>query len=323
MVKISVIIPLYNAEKYLKKCIDSVLNQTIKDIEIILINDGSTDDSEKIVDKYIKENKANIIKYNQRNQGQAVARNKGIELAQGEFVTFIDSDDYIDKTMLEDLYNEAKIKDLDIVICDYFEEQEDKLIYKKQILREHTDLIKDYILFVAGPCNKIIKTKVLKENNIRFPKNIFYEDIAIMPALIIYSKQIGYIKKPYYYYVIRKNSTMRQTTYNQKLDTIFFALEYLENIFKKEKKYEEYKNEIEYIFINHLLFGATGRFLNFEECKPQLRQIIDVMKIKYPKWKKNKYFREKGFIYKLTCLIFYSQNNILIKLYKKIKKWKR
>lgn len=323
MVKISIIIPIYNSEKYLKKCIDSVLNQTMKDIEIILINDGSTDQSEKIIDNYIKENNANIIKYNQKNSGQAVARNKGIELAQGEFITFIDSDDYIDKTMLEHLYNEAKSKELDIVICDYFEDKEDKLIYKKQILREHKDLVKDYVLFVAGPCNKIIRTKILKENNIKFPENIFYEDIAIMPALAIYSKKIGYVKNAYYYYVIRENSTMRQTKYNKKLDSIFFALEYLEKFFQQQEKYEEYKSEIEFIFIEHLLFGATGRFLMFENCEIQKKQIVDTMKKKYPKWRKNKYLCEKSIIYKLTCLIFYSQNKILINMYKKIKKMKR
>lgn len=323
MVKISVIIPVYNSEKYLKKCIDSILNQTMKDIEIILINDGSTDRSEEIIDNYIKEDRGNIIKYNQENAGQAVARNKGIELAKGEFISFIDSDDYIDKCMLEDLYNEAKTKQLDIVICDYFEDIKGNLIYKKQILREHTELIKDYILFVAGPCNKIIKTEILKKNNIKFPENIFYEDIAIMPALVIYSKKIGYLKKAYYYYVIRENSTMRQIKYNKNLDSIFFALNYLENIFITENQYEKYKSEIEYVFIEHLLFGATGRFLEFKECEKQRQQVVDMMKTKFPNWKKNNYLKEKNIIYKLTCLIFYSQNKILINFYKKIKKLKR
>ena len=322
MVKISVVIPVYNSEKYLKRCINSVLNQTIKDIEIILINDGSTDKSEEIIDDYIAKHGEKIIKFNQRNAGQATARNKGIELAKGEFITFIDSDDYIDKMMLEDLYEEATNNNMDIVICDYFEERKNQLIYKRQILHEHDDMTKDYILFVAGPCNKIIKTTLLKQNSIKFPENIFYEDIAIMPALAIYSQKIGYLKKPYYYYVIRENSTMRQIKYNQKLDSIFFALDFLENIFKKEKQYEKYKEEIEFIFVEHLLFGATGRFLQFEECDKQRKLIVKTMKEKYPNWKKNKYVCEKSIIYRLTCSIFYSQNKMLIEIYKKMKKIK-
>ena len=106
--KISVIVPIYNVEEYLEKCLDSLVNQTLKDIEIILINDGSPDNSEEIVNKYLKKYKEKIIYHKKENEGQGIARNYGINLAKGEFISFVDSDDYVDKTMFEKLYNKAK-----------------------------------------------------------------------------------------------------------------------------------------------------------------------------------------------------------------------
>ena len=105
--KISVIVPIYNVEEYLEKCLDSLVNQTLKDIEIILINDGSPDNSEEIVNKYLKKYKEKIIYHKKENEGQGIARNYGINLAKGEFISFVDSDDYVDKTMFEKLYNKA------------------------------------------------------------------------------------------------------------------------------------------------------------------------------------------------------------------------
>lgn len=124
MIKISVIVPVYNTELYLAKCIKSIMEQSFEEeYELILINDGSMDHSENIIDKMIsKYGTEKIIKINQQNSGQGKARNEGIKKAKGEFVLFVDSDDYIDKDMLKDLYNKAKEEKADIVVCDYAEE---------------------------------------------------------------------------------------------------------------------------------------------------------------------------------------------------------
>ena len=119
MKKVSVIIPVYNVEDYLEKCLDSVINQTLKDIEIIVVNDGSPDNSQKIIDKYRKKDKR-IISVMKENGGQASARNLGIKKSHGEFLCFVDSDDWIELDMLEVLYNNAKENHSDIVTCDYF-----------------------------------------------------------------------------------------------------------------------------------------------------------------------------------------------------------
>ena len=132
MYKISVIIPVFNSSLYLDHCLSTVVNQTLKDIEIILIDDGSTDDSLNVIKNYAK--KYNNIKYTSKeNEGQAIARNIGIQMSSGEFITFIDSDDYIELNMLEKLYNIAKSDNSDIVLCDYVEEYSNKNIEKKSL----------------------------------------------------------------------------------------------------------------------------------------------------------------------------------------------
>ena len=150
MYKISVIIPVFNSSLYLDHCLSTVVNQTLKDIEIILIDDGSTDNSLSIIKGYAK--KYSNIKYiSKANEGQAIARNLGIQMASGEFIAFVDSDDYIELDMLEELYNIAKLKSSDIVVCDYVEEYSNKNIEKKSLYIEADNIIKSYIICAAGP----------------------------------------------------------------------------------------------------------------------------------------------------------------------------
>ena len=115
MAEVSVIIPVYNAEKYLEKCIESVVNQTLKDIEIILINDGSTDGSEEICKKYLSDER--VIYYSKENEGLAAARQDGIERASGEYIGFVDSDDWVEPDMYEKMYAAAKSNNSDVVYC--------------------------------------------------------------------------------------------------------------------------------------------------------------------------------------------------------------
>ena len=234
MYKVSVIVPVFNSEIYLKKCIDSILNQTLIDIEIILIDDGSTDNSLEIIRNYAKDFK-NIKYKSKENEGQAIARNLGIKLATGDFICFVDSDDYIENTMLEKLYTNALINNSDIVICDYIEEYQNKQIKKKSLFINADSLHKSYILSVAGPCSKIIKTDIFKQNNLKFLENNIYEDLAIIPTLALYSTKISYCEEILYHYVIRNNSTMQQTKYNKKLESIFNVMDSLYSHFNRKR----------------------------------------------------------------------------------------
>ena len=155
--KISVIVPIYNVEEYLEKCLDSLVNQTLKDIEIILINDGSPDNSEAIVKKYLKKYKEKIVYHKKKNEGQGIARNYGINLAKGDFISFVDSDDYIDLTMFEKLYNKAIEEKSDIVASVGFIEVKNEIETINNEHFEHSDNMKKYILNNSGPWGKIIK----------------------------------------------------------------------------------------------------------------------------------------------------------------------
>lgn len=320
--KISVIVPVYNAELYLSKCIESIMNQSFKDkYELILVNDGSVDHSEDIIDKKIqKYGNDKIVKINQSNGGQGKARNSGLKAAKGEFVIFIDSDDYIDENMLKELYEEVLANGSDLVICDYIEEVGDTKIYKKSLYKEMDDIKKEYVVTVAGPCSKLIKKSLMVENGLYFPENMIYEDLAVMPVLGVIADKISYVKKAYYYYFIRDNSSMRQMQYSPKLKCIFKALEILESNLKKYDFKDQYKDELEYLYIEHLLYAGIGRFINFNEGKDDIKKIHDIMKLKFPNWKKNKYYKKCSKIYKFTCNMFWNNNKFLIKIYKKIRK---
>lgn len=317
MYKVSVIIPVFNSESYLEKCLDSILSQTLTDIEVILIDDGSTDASLEIIKQYAK--KYNNVKYKSKiNEGQAIARNIGIEMATGEFICFIDSDDYIENTMLEKLYTLAQKDNSDIVICDYMEEYKNKKITRKSLYVDSDTLKKCYILCVAGPCCKIIKTEIFKQNNIKFLENYIYEDLAIIPSLALYTEKISYCEEPLYYYIVRENSTMQQTTYNSKLESIFNVMEYVYNQFEG-KGYDE---ELEFIYINHLLYAGCGRFLRYPNTQNMILKILNIINDKYPNWKENKYFKIQSFGYKLICNIFMRNKSFEIGLYKLFRKIK-
>ena len=133
MKKVSVIVPVYNTSNYLEKCITSLLNQTLQDIEIIMVNDGSLDNSREIIEEFQKKDNR-ILLFNKENGGQASARNLGLSKATGEYVAFLDSDDYISPVMYEQLYNKAKSMDYDIVLCNYY------LDYNGEIKENHKTL---------------------------------------------------------------------------------------------------------------------------------------------------------------------------------------
>ena len=177
MTDISIIVPIYNAEKYLNKCIDSLINQTKKELEFILVNDGSTDDTEKIIKSYKDER----IKYfKNKNQGIGKTRNFGIEKSTGKYIMFLDSDDYLEEDACEKLFQKASKDKLDLVICDYYKLYENNkkedvklLSFKNTSLKETPNLLTDVNL---APWNKIYKRELITKNKIKFVEDLKYED---------------------------------------------------------------------------------------------------------------------------------------------------
>ncbi|WP_255323426.1 glycosyltransferase [Priestia megaterium] len=181
-VKVSVVIPVYNAEKYITECIESLLNQTLKQCEFIFVNDGSKDNSFQIIENCRKkDNRVKLI--NQENQGVSIARNNGLEIALGEYVGFVDADDYIEKDMYETLYNCTKQYNYDLILSNFESEIEGHKVITKYSFPIGSILDESYIKGEILPyflkaddlntaCNKLYRNKILKENLIRFPENV-------------------------------------------------------------------------------------------------------------------------------------------------------
>lgn len=310
MVKISAIVPVYNSEKYLETCLNSLLNQTLREIEVIIVNDGSTDSSQEIIDKYVRDYPLIFKNFLQSNSGQASARNLGLKHATGEFISFVDSDDYLELNAYEKAYNFSTLNKLDIVCFNFFEEIDNvKKISSYYKFKNYPNDIK-YILNETSPVNKIIRTSLIKENHITFMENYIYEDLELIPKLALYTNKIGFMNDCLYNYVIHKNSTMRQEKYNSKLDSIYFITTSLKKSFENTK----YAKELEYIFIEHLLHGAVLRYLKYPEGKKDIEKISDIMKKDFPKWSKNIYYKKQNIKYKIICILAYNKKIKLLKI---------
>ena len=294
--KVSIIVPVYNVEEYLRKCLDSLVNQTYQNIEIIVVNDGTKDDSQSIIDEYKKKYSKIIKSYVKENGGSAIARNYGIDKATGEYIMFVDSDDYVDMKMVEKLVNTASKKRSDIVVSNYYRVVDDKITEVKTFNIISDNIYKNYVLNCCGPCWQLIKKELFIKYNLRFLEKHFYEDIAVIPAFGIYAKKIDYIDDYLYYYVIRSGSIMNQVKYKKSFEDIFDSLDTLRNRFISNNKYDLYKDEIEYIYIEHLLHAASLRFFKFKKYN-ELERIVKIIKEEFPNWKKNRYFKNTICVY--------------------------
>ena len=205
MTKVSLIVPIYNSQNYLEKCIKSLISQTLKDIQIILINDGSTDNSEKIIKSFDDER---IVYISKNNEGIGKTRNLGIDKATGEFLAFVDSDDYLNEHFCEYMYQKAVNDDCDLVVCDFFEER-NTLVgikfkdFKDTNLRETPELI-NYINL--GPCNKLYKKSLFDDKSNRFEENLKYEDAPFVVKMLVSANKIGKVNDYLTYDVIHSNS---------------------------------------------------------------------------------------------------------------------
>lgn len=246
MVKVSVIVPVYNVEKYLRKCLNSLVKQTLRDIEIIVVNDGSTDSSADII-KNFKNDYPDIIKnLNKQNGGLSDARNFGLEHATGEYIGFVDADDEVAPEMFAELYSLGKKHEADIVLCNLVKvnesgEELQKLpqipnLPEKVVLAENFTAFADLSYFA---CNKIFKKELFKAK--KFKTGVHFEDIQLIPQLLLSSKVIAHSAEYYYRYFERSDSISRTHT-GKGLD-ILRAVEDVEKSFA-ESPYQQMKSEL-------------------------------------------------------------------------------
>ena len=290
MTDISVIIPVYNGEKYIKKCLDSVLNQSKKELEIIIVNDGSSDKTEEI----IKEYKDKRIKYfKNTNHGIGYSRNFGIEKSKSKYITFLDSDDYMDKDECKLLYEKTINDDLDICICDFYKVYDNSLEevnlgnFKNSSLKDNPDIITENL----NPWGKLYNRKMLIDNNIRFVEDLKYEDAPFVIEAFCNAKKIGKINKYLHYYVIHNNS---ETTVRD--EKCFDILKIVDKIRNYTKNKEYLKDKIDKLTVR-ILTNYTIQQRNQKDKKIAMKFIneaFNYLEKEVPDYKNNKYYENRG-----------------------------
>lgn len=312
MPKISIIVPVYNVEKYLKRCVDSILNQTFKDFELILVDDGSTDTSGEICDEYSGiDNRVVVV--HKKNGGLSNARNNGIDMASGEYLGFIDSDDYIEKDMYEVLYNDITKNNADIAICGMYDVYggvpiENKNTIDKCVLDNITAFkltLESKILSVSA-VNKLYKKSLFKE--LRYPEGKTYEDAYLTPIILFNSQKIAYNPLPKYYYVHGENSITTNAFKMSDLGVIEAYKKHLEFVRKNIPDLEE-QAMFRYLWAHMIIFDKIIRTENFNNDEIY-QNVLKVLKSNVSTILKNRLFSYKR---KISMLILI----ISPKLYKK------
>lgn len=315
MPKVSVIVPVYNVESYLEKCLESLVNQTLKDIEIIIVNDGSPDNSQKIIDRYTKKCK-NIKAYLKENGGLSDARNYGLKKASGKYIAFLDSDDYVTTDMYESMYKKAISGNFDMVVCDLNYIYDDKIVKAYSNIKDDTTNIKKTMLNIyPAAWNKIFK-KDLFNKKIEFKKGVWFEDVEFIYRLLPYVKKIGVVHEHFNQYVQRLGSIT--STVNPKIYHYIDNWNGIINFYKERELYQEYHHELEYCYVRYLLatFIKQASLYNYEDYQDAVKEAIINVKKHFPHYRKNKYFyRDAKGIY----LLMFNRKiaNIVYKKYHK------
>ncbi|WP_404987712.1 glycosyltransferase family 2 protein [Clostridium culturomicium] len=284
--KVSVIVPVYNVEEYLAPCLDSLVKQTLQDIEIIVVNDGSPDNSQEIIDRYVKKYPNLVKAMIKENGGQASARNMALEIAKGEYINFVDSDDWVRIDMYENMYKKAKEEDADIVVCNTTDYYKDYAVYHKPA--EFTNKLKQ----TPSPCNKLFKRSFI--GDLRFPEGkMWYEDFTFVTELLMMTDKIARCENDYYQCNCREESTMSNNNSPKNLD-ILKALDLIIKFAKDNNLYDRYKEDIDFMIIDHILITTINRVA--KQTHPEKERVIEELreyvKNQLPNVKKLKVFKE-------------------------------
>ncbi|HTX61950.1 MAG TPA: glycosyltransferase [Methanobacterium sp.] len=283
-IKVSIIIPVYNVEKYLEECLESLINQTLKDIEIICVNDGSTDNSIEILEEYAKKDER-IKVLDKKHCGISVARNRGMEHATGEYMGFIDSDDWTDPTMFEKLYQNARLYDTDISMCpillvnetsahlnrdtNYFDltcfsDDFDNRAFRPEETRE-------FVFDIAvNVFNKIYRTEFLRRIHAKFPESLIFEDVSFFYDTYLKASKISLVREFLIYHRVNRSNSITATGNRKHFDTITTQNLMLE-CFQSIPDFEEYKTEL----YNKKIFRIIRRYFEVDpKLRPEFYELI-------------------------------------------------
>ena len=292
--KLSIVIPIYNVRDYLASCIDSVLLPERGDYEIVLVNDGSTDDSGQIAAEYAARYPETIRLITTENGGLGAARNVGLEHANGDFVFFLDSDDKLAEGALEEILTELK-PDRDMLIFDFLSVNPDGSVIERMAgcgkagavsLAEYPDLLLAY----PSGCNKICRRSLFLDSGIRFPGRVWYEDLRTMPKLYTLTDRIYATGKVWYLYLLRPGSITNSAKLQRNLE-IIDAVDDLLGYYKDMGLYDAYRTQLDYVAFYNMFLTGSVRVCLADPKSPVLPQLKETFLSRFPDFGENAYIR--------------------------------
>ncbi|MDB8551639.1 glycosyltransferase [Turicibacter sanguinis] len=302
MINISVIVPVYNVEDYILECLTSILNQSLKEIEIIVVNDGSKDKSIDRIQNLVEEN-SNIQVIHKENGGLSSARNEGLKYATGEYIIFIDSDDFIERDFLEKLYNEAKDEKLDIAcggFTKYFsKENYEKILRNDELFNTKVLSGKEFLKLQLESKNyrvevwdDLYRREFLLENNLLFNENLLHEDEEFTPKSLLLARRVKLVETYGYIYRQRDNSIMNTKTNIRNIDSIFYIIQEFKMLYIQTNDYLE--RECLSRLILKMCDTYFGKILTSDENKKiQLARKLDVVEVSKGLYKNHLTFKQK------------------------------
>ena len=294
-VKISVIVPVYNVEEYLRKCLDSLVNQTLEELEILVVNDGSPDNSQIIIDEFVKKYPQKVKGLIKENGGQASARNMALDIAKGEFIGFVDSDDWVDLDMFEKMYQKAKDNGSDMVICNTVDHYQDHDVYHRQ---------SDVGAFrkCGSSCNKIFSRELV--GDMRFPEGLWYEDFCFSIKLSMRAKNISFCEEHFYHAFSRPVSTMNNNNTLKNL-TMLTVMEDISKFVTDNNLQEKFGYDLEYMMIEHVLITSINRVaVQKTKERPQvIKKLRKFVLSKYKHFWRDPAFKEFAKNYRIIAML--------------------
>lgn len=299
-VDVSVIVPVYNVEKYIRVCLDTLVHQTLSNIEIIVVNDGTKDDSQKIIDEFSSLYPDKIIALKKENGGLSDARNYGLEHARGAYVGFVDSDDYTDIEMYQKLYEKAKQENADIVVCGYYGVQEQNgqfRHFQKGNLQEFDKSLQENprLLYMNSTYawNKLYRRELFIQTGIRYPKGCLYEDMAVTWTLFLHANKISKVDEPLYYYILKREGAIT-ATYSSKTLQMFQSMELVNTYYKEQNAFDQYQDILCFLNLKHMLlrFQDFPGYHNLSLKKTMIKTGFQHMNRNFKNWKTNSIFFE-------------------------------
>ncbi|KAA8816913.1 glycosyl transferase family 2 [Bifidobacterium rousetti] len=309
---VSVIVPVYNGERDLARCLDSLVGQSLEGMEIIVVDDGSTDGTPEVIRRYVERHPGRVRALRKENGGQGAARNLGLAEASGEYVGFVDADDYVSRDMFGRMLAAAREADADLVTCDYTYTYGGERDAKRVTLAKPARPLDLFFDPWAAPWNKLYRRSMLVDNGIAFPGTRAYEDTAFYADLIPFVRRIANVDEAFVHQYFRESSTMNQRQ-DERVLLIFDVVDDIIAFYRAHGVYERYREYLEYFCVKILFSSSVLRICQIRDRAVRRdyldRSIGKALRL-FPGYRRNRFFR-KG----LKGLYVRSVNRLTLPLY--------